>query len=52
MTPVFYVYMEKLRTRGKHEGPTWADAVEQEEVIEEQEEQQLVGAGARRIVPV
>jgi HAE1 family hydrophobic/amphiphilic exporter-1 len=53
VTPVFYLYMEKLRTRGgKKEGPTWTDAVEQEEVIEEQEEQRLVGAGARRIVPV
>ncbi|HEV2719753.1 MAG TPA: efflux RND transporter permease subunit, partial [Thermoanaerobaculia bacterium] len=52
VTPVFYLYMEKLRTRGKKQGPTWMEAVEQEEVIEEQEEHQLVGAGARRIVPV
>ena len=44
--------MEKLRTRGKKEGPTWMEAVEQEEQVEEQEEQRLVGAGARRIVPV
>ncbi|HEY6137744.1 MAG TPA: efflux RND transporter permease subunit [Thermoanaerobaculia bacterium] len=51
VTPVFYVLMESLRTRGKKQGPTWMEAVEQEEVIEEQEEQ-LVGAGARRIVPV
>ena len=51
VTPVFYLYMEKLRTRGKKQGPTWMEAVEQEEVIEEQEEHQLV-AGARRIVPV
>jgi HAE1 family hydrophobic/amphiphilic exporter-1 len=51
VTPVFYVLMETLRTRGKKQGPTWMEAVEQEEVIEEQEEQ-LVGAGARRIVPV
>jgi hypothetical protein len=52
VTPVFYLYMDKLRTRGKKEGTTWMEAVEQEEVIEEQEEQELVGAGARRIVPV
>src|ERR1051325_11452437 len=51
VTPVFYVLMESLRTRGKKQGPTWMEAVEQEEVIEEQEEQ-LVGAGARRVVPV
>jgi HAE1 family hydrophobic/amphiphilic exporter-1 len=51
VTPVFYLYMEKLRTRGQKQGPTWMEAVEQEEVIEEQEEHQLV-AGARRIVPV
>jgi len=50
VTPVFYLYMEKLRTRGKHEGPTWMEAVDQEEVLEEQEEQ-LVATGARRIVP-
>jgi len=52
VTPVFYLYMEKLRTRGKHEGPTWMEEVDQEEVLEEQEEHQLVVAGARRIVPV
>jgi len=52
VTPVFYLYMEKLRTRGKKEGPTWMEAVEQEEQVEEQEEHRLVGAGARRIVPV
>ena len=51
VTPVFYLYMEKLRTRGKKEGPTWMEEVEREEVLEEQEDQQLVGAGARRIVP-
>jgi HAE1 family hydrophobic/amphiphilic exporter-1 len=52
VTPVFYLYMEKLRTRGgKKEGPTWTDAVEQEDVMEEQEEQ-LVATGTRRIVPV
>jgi len=50
VTPVFYLYMEKLRTRGKHEGQTWMEAVDQEEVIEEHEEQQLVGAGARRTI--
>src|SRR5205814_2349033 len=50
VTPVFYLYMEKLRTRGKKEGPTWMEEVEQEEVMEHDEEQ-LVGAGARRIVP-
>ena len=53
VTPVFYLYMEKLRTRGgKAAGPTWMEAVEQEEVLEHQEDEQLVGAGARRIVPV
>ncbi len=52
VTPVFYLYMEKLRTRGKKQGPTWMEAVDQEEQVEEQEEHQLVGAGARRIVPV
>jgi HAE1 family hydrophobic/amphiphilic exporter-1 len=51
VTPVFYLYMEKLRTRGKKEGPTWMEEVEHEEVIEQEEEQELVGAGARRIVP-
>ncbi|HKS25659.1 MAG TPA: efflux RND transporter permease subunit [Thermoanaerobaculia bacterium] len=51
VTPVFYLYMEKLRTRGKTQGPTWMEAVEQEEVLEHEEER-LVGAGARRIVPV
>ncbi len=50
VTPVFYLYMEKLRTRGKKEGPTWMEEVQQEEVMEHDEEQ-LVGAGARRIVP-
>src|SRR5205823_3471453 len=50
VTPVFYLYMEKLRTRGQKEGPTWMEEVEQEEVMEHDEEQ-LVGAGARRIVP-
>jgi hydrophobic/amphiphilic exporter-1 (mainly G- bacteria), HAE1 family len=50
VTPVFYLYMEKLRTRGKKEGPTWMEEVEHEEVMEHEEEQ-LVGAGARRIVP-
>jgi HAE1 family hydrophobic/amphiphilic exporter-1 len=50
VTPVFYLLMETLRTRGKKEGPTWMESVEQEEAVE-QEEEQLVGAGARRIVP-
>jgi hydrophobic/amphiphilic exporter-1 (mainly G- bacteria), HAE1 family len=45
VTPVFYLYMEKLRTRGgKASGPTWMEAVEQEEVLEQQEEERLVGA--------
>ena len=51
VTPVFYLYMEKLRTRGKKEGPTWTEEVEQEEVIEHDEELAAAGAGARRIVP-
>jgi HAE1 family hydrophobic/amphiphilic exporter-1 len=51
VTPVFYLYMEKLRTRGKKEGPTWMEEVEQEEVIEHDEELAAAGAGARRIVP-
>src|SRR2546423_3590642 len=50
VTPVFYLYMEKLRRKPKKEGPTWMEEVEQEEVMEQKEEQ-LVGAGAHRIVP-
>jgi HAE1 family hydrophobic/amphiphilic exporter-1 len=51
VTPVFYLYMEKLRTGRKKGEPSWTEAVEQEEIIEEQEDR-LVAAGAHRIVPV